>query len=130
MTFGFFTAFPLVLMFSRTFSWMVVAFIVRGLKEFGEPTRKSLIMALAPEGKKASVFGLYYLIRDVIVSFAAFGGAIAFATKLAKEQQKVMNQTRAVLKSTGNVAGITAQQVFDLGKEMLANEAWKSAPLA
>jgi hypothetical protein len=52
-----------------------VAFIVRGLKEFGEPTRKALIMDLAPEGKKASMFGLYYLIRDVIVSFAAFGGA-------------------------------------------------------
>lgn len=76
MTFGFFTAFPIVLCFSRSFAWMVVAFIVRGLKEFGEPTRKSLIMDLAPEGKKASVFGLYYLIRDVVVSIAAFGGAL------------------------------------------------------
>ena len=76
MTFGFFTAFPIVLLFSRSFAWMVVAFIVRGLKEFGEPTRKSLIMDLAPEGKKASVFGLYYLIRDVVVSIAAFGGAL------------------------------------------------------
>jgi MFS family permease len=76
ITFGFFTAFPLVLLYSRTFTWFVIAFIVRGLKEFGEPTRKSLIMDLAPEGKKASVFGLYYLIRDVIVSFAAFGGAL------------------------------------------------------
>jgi MFS family permease len=75
ITFGFFTAFPLVLLFSRSFGWLVVAFIVRGLKEFGEPTRKALIMDLAPEGKKASMFGLYYLIRDVIVSFAAFGGA-------------------------------------------------------
>ena len=74
MNFGFFTAFPIVLCFSRSFTWMVVAFIVRGLKEFGEPTRKSLIMDLAPEGKKASVFGLYYLIRDVVVSIAAFGG--------------------------------------------------------
>lgn len=76
MTFGFFTIFPIVLWFSRSFAWMVVAFIVRGLKEFGEPTRKSLIMDLAPEGKKASVFGLYYLIRDVVVSIAAFGGAL------------------------------------------------------
>ncbi len=76
MTFGFFTAFPLVLLFSHTFTWFVIAFVVRGFKEFGEPTRKSLIMDLAPEGKKASVFGLYYLIRDVIVSFAAFGGAL------------------------------------------------------
>jgi MFS family permease len=76
MTFGFFTVFPLVLLYSHSFTWFVIAFIVRGLKEFGEPTRKSLIMDLAPEGKKASVFGLYYLIRDVIVSIAAFGGAL------------------------------------------------------
>lgn len=74
-TFAFFTAFPLILLFSRTFGWLMVAFIVRGLKEFGEPTRKALIMDLAPEGKKASMFGLYYLMRDVIVSAAAFGGA-------------------------------------------------------
>jgi len=75
ITFGFFTLFPLVLMSARSFQWLVVAFIIRGLKEFGEPTRKALIMDLAPEGKKASMFGLYYLMRDVIVSFAAFGGA-------------------------------------------------------
>ena len=54
---------------------MIIAFIIRGFKEFGEPTRKALIMDLAPEDKKASVFGLYYLIRDVIVSIVAFGGA-------------------------------------------------------
>jgi len=74
-TFLFFSAFPLVLIFSRSFPALVLAFIIRGLKEFGEPTRKALIMDLAPEGKKAGIFGLYYLIRDVIVSFAAFGGA-------------------------------------------------------
>jgi MFS-type transporter involved in bile tolerance (Atg22 family) len=33
-------------------------------------------MQLAPEGKKASMFGLYYLMRDVIVSVAAFSGAL------------------------------------------------------
>ena len=54
---------------------MIVAFIIRGLKEFGEPTRKALIMDLAPEDKKAGIFGMYYLVRDVIVSFAAFGRA-------------------------------------------------------
>jgi MFS family permease len=75
MTFGFFTLFPLVLLFSHTFPMLVLAFIIRGFKEFGEPTRKALIMDLAPEDKKAAVFGVYYLIRDVIVSLAAFGGA-------------------------------------------------------
>lgn len=75
ITFLFFSAFPLVLIFSHTMTALVIAFIIRGLKEFGEPTRKALIMDLAPEGKKAGIFGLYYLIRDVIVSVAAFSGA-------------------------------------------------------
>ncbi|HYQ60063.1 MAG TPA: MFS transporter [Desulfatiglandales bacterium] len=75
ITFGFFTLFPLMLLYSRSFEWLVLAFIVRGLKEFGEPTRKALIMDLAPDKCKAGMFGLYYLIRDVFVSLAAFGGA-------------------------------------------------------
>jgi MFS family permease len=75
ITFMNFAIFPVVLFFSRSFAMLVIAFIVRGLKEFGEPSRKALIMDLAPEDKKAGMFGLYYLIRDVIVSLAAFGGA-------------------------------------------------------
>ncbi len=75
ITFVFFTLFPLVLMYSRTFEMLVLAFILRGLKEFGEPTRKSLIMDLSPDSCKAGMFGLYYLIRDIVVSIAAIGGA-------------------------------------------------------
>ena len=75
ITFGFFTLFPLALLFSQSFGLLAAAFVLRGLKEFGEPTRKALIMDLAPENCKAGMFGLYYLIRDVIVSVAAFGGA-------------------------------------------------------
>ncbi len=75
VTFVFFTLFPLVLLFSRSFEWLLVAFILRGLKEFGEPTRKSLIMDLSPDSCKAGMFGLYYLIRDVFVAFAALSGA-------------------------------------------------------
>ncbi len=74
-TFVFFTLFPLVLLASRSFWPLVGAFVLRGLKEFGEPTRKALIMELAPAGRKAATFGLYYLLRDVVVSLAAFGGA-------------------------------------------------------
>jgi MFS family permease len=74
-TFCFFTFFPLLLLYCRSFPWLALAFVLRGLKEFGEPTRKALIMDLAPEDRKAAMFGLYYLLRDVIVSVAAFGGA-------------------------------------------------------
>ena len=74
-TFVFFTAFPIVLYFSRSFPALCGAFVLRGLKEYGEPTRKALIMDLAPENAKASTFGTYYLLRDLIVSVAAFGAA-------------------------------------------------------
>ncbi|MDP3096866.1 MAG: hypothetical protein Q8M86_02860, partial [Syntrophales bacterium] len=61
-------------LFSHTFWMMAAAFVIRGLKELGEPTRKALIMDLAPEDQKAGMFGLYYLLRDIVVSGAAFAG--------------------------------------------------------
>ncbi|MFZ5354765.1 MAG: MFS transporter [Bacillota bacterium] len=76
ITFGFFTLFPLVFFLSNSVWTFIFAFIIRGLKEFGEPTRKALIMDLAPENAKARTFGLYYFIRDIIVSAAALGGAL------------------------------------------------------
>ena len=76
ITFVFFTLFPLVLLFSRSFEMLILAFVLRGLKEFGEPTRKALIMDLSPNNCRAGMFGLYYLIRDIIVAFAALGGAL------------------------------------------------------
>jgi len=75
MTFIFFTIFPLVLCISRSMPMLIVAFVIRGLKEFGEPTRKALIMDLAPEQAKAGTFGAYYLVRDVIVAGAALSSA-------------------------------------------------------
>ncbi len=75
ITFVFFTLFPLLLLFSHSMELLIVAFILRGLKEFGEPTRKTLIMDLGPDSCRAGMFGLYYLIRDIVVAFAAMGGA-------------------------------------------------------
>ena len=75
ITFFFFSLFPLVLLFSQSIQWLVLAFVLRGLKEFGEPTRKALIMDLSPDSCKAGMFGLYYLIRDIFVAMAALGGA-------------------------------------------------------
>ena len=67
VTFVFFTIFPMVIYFSNSLGALIIAFIIRGLKEVGEPTRKSLIMDLAPENAKAETFGTYYLFRDVVV---------------------------------------------------------------
>jgi len=77
-TFVFFALFPLALLFCRSFWPLVAAFVLRGLKEFGEPSRKALILELAPQGREAVTFGVYYLIRDTITSVAAFGGAFLY----------------------------------------------------
>ena len=74
ITFIFFTIFPIFLYFSTNYLLLIFAFIVRGLKEFGEPTRKALIMDLSVVKAEARTFGLYYFIRDFIVAFAAFLG--------------------------------------------------------
>lgn len=75
ITFVNFTLFPLALWQASGFALLVPVFILRGLKEFGEPTRKALIMDLAPEGHRAAQFGVYYLVRDTVVSLSALGGA-------------------------------------------------------
>ncbi len=80
-TFVFFTLFPMSLWLA---GWLperlgrpglllpllAAAFVIRGLKEFGEPTRKALILDLAPENAKAATFGAYYLLRDGVVAAA------------------------------------------------------------
>jgi MFS family permease len=76
LTFVFFTLFPLALLGAPSFGWLVLVFVLRGLKEFGEPARKALIMDLAPEDRKAAMFGLYYLVRDTVVSVAALAGGL------------------------------------------------------
>jgi len=75
ITFGFFAIFPLILAFSTTLPMLIFAFVIRGLKEFGEPTRKAMIMKLAPEGAKATTYGTYYLLRDVVVAIASLSSA-------------------------------------------------------
>jgi MFS family permease len=74
-TFMFFTAFPLSLVWADNFAWLTVAFMVRGLKEFGEPARKALIIRYAPPELKARAYGAYYLIRDCVVTSGSFLGA-------------------------------------------------------
>jgi MFS family permease len=75
VTFIFFTLFPVVLALTDTFPMLAFAFFVRGLKEFGEPARKALILAYAPAHAKGQAVGAYYLVRDSIVSVAALAGA-------------------------------------------------------
>jgi len=75
VTFGFFTLFPISLIWAHSFGTLVVAFVVRGLKEFGEPARKALIIGEAVPELRARTYGAYYLIRDCVVTSGSFLGA-------------------------------------------------------
>jgi MFS family permease len=75
VTFVFFTLFPITLLWADNFFWLAVAFAVRGLKEFGEPARKALIIGEASPELRSRTYGTYYLVRDCIVTSGSFLGA-------------------------------------------------------
>jgi MFS family permease len=75
VTFLFFTLFPVTLLWANSFGWLALAFVVRGLKEFGEPARKALIIGEAVSELRARTYGAYYLIRDCVVTSGSFLGA-------------------------------------------------------
>jgi MFS family permease len=75
VTFMFFTLFPITLLWAKSFVWLAVAFAVRGLKEFGEPARKALIIGEATPAMRSRTFGAYYLIRDCVVTVGSLLGA-------------------------------------------------------
>jgi MFS family permease len=75
VTFIMFTLFPISLLMSRSFSALVIAFIIRGLKEFGDTSRKALIIGYSDSDRRGQMVGTYYLVRDSIVSTGAILGA-------------------------------------------------------
>jgi MFS family permease len=75
-TFVAFAAFPLAVISAHSFSTLVMAFIVGGLREIGEPARKALIVDLAVPHARARTVGLYYLVRSAAISPAAFVGSL------------------------------------------------------
>ena len=74
-TFVFFTLFPLALWISGSFTMLLVAFAIRGLKEFGDTSRKALIIGYCAPQRRGQMIGAYYLVRDLLVSAAAILGA-------------------------------------------------------
>jgi len=75
VTFIMFTLFPISLLVSRSFSALVIAFMIRGFKEFGDTSRKALIIGYCDPQRCGQMVGAYYLVRDLIVSVGAILGA-------------------------------------------------------
>ena len=76
MTFVFFAVFPLAVRLASTFPALVPAFCIGGLKEIGEPARKSLIVDLASDDQRARTVGVYYGIRNLVVVPAGIIGGV------------------------------------------------------
>ena len=76
-TFVSFALFPLAVMMATSFAFLIIAFIIGGLREIGEPSRKAMIVDFARADLRARSVGLYYLVRSLsITPAAAIGGLL------------------------------------------------------
>ena len=77
VTFASFAFFPLAVIFASNFAFLILAFVIGGLREIGEPSRKAMIVDFAREDLRARSVGLYYLVRSLsITPAAAIGGLL------------------------------------------------------
>ena len=76
-TFLCFALYPVAVVMSAGFASLVLAFVVGGLREIGEPSRKAMIVDFAREDLRARTVGLYYLVRSITITpSAAVGGLL------------------------------------------------------
>ena len=76
-TFVCFSLYPVAVVMSSGFVSLVVAFVIGGLREIGEPSRKAMIVDFAQENLRARTVGLYYLVRSITITpSAAIGGLL------------------------------------------------------
>jgi MFS family permease len=82
-TFVAFTCFPVAVVAAHSFMGLVLAFVIGGLREIGEPARKALILEFVRPDVRARGVGLYYLIRSVAIAPAATIGGLLWRTEPA-----------------------------------------------
>jgi MFS family permease len=95
-TFCAFALYPLAIVSAHDFGGLVIAFIIGGLREIGEPARKAMIVDFAAPQLRARSVGLYYLLRSLAITPAAAIGGLLW---------KVSPQTPFVLAGAFGVAG-------------------------
>ena len=75
-TFVCFALFPVAVALAWSFATLVCAFIIGGLREIGEPSRKAMIVDFAEPHLRARTVGLYYLVRSLTITPAAAVGGL------------------------------------------------------
>ena len=78
LTFVFFALFPLALAILPGEHGLILAFVVYGLREIGEPARKALITSLVPRPVRAEGVGLYWGLRSIAICWASLVGALVW----------------------------------------------------
>ena len=78
-TFVSFALFPLAIIAASSFVLVVLAFVIGGLREIGEPARKAMIVDFAADTVRARSVGLYYLIRSLSITPAALIGGLLWS---------------------------------------------------
>jgi MFS family permease len=105
LTFICFALFPLAIVLASSFTLLALAFVVGGLREIGEPSRKAMIVDFARADLRARTVGLYYLVRSLSITPAAAIGGLLW--KLSPEVPFV----------TATIIGIVATIVFAITVE-------------
>ncbi|PYS59641.1 MAG: hypothetical protein DMF76_15920 [Acidobacteria bacterium] len=95
-TFCAFALYPLSIIAAHNFAGLVIAFIIGGLREIGEPARKAMIVDFAKPKLRARSVGLYYLLRSLAITPAAAIGGLLW---------KVTPQTPFVMAGVFGIAG-------------------------
>jgi MFS family permease len=95
-TFCAFALYPLAVVNAHDFTGLVIAFIIGGLREIGEPARKAMIVDFSQPNLRARSVGLYYLLRSMAITPAAFIGGLLW---------KVSPQTPFVIAGMFGIAG-------------------------
>jgi MFS family permease len=75
-TFVCFSLFPVAVVLARSFPALILAFVIGGLREIGEPSRKAMIVDFAEPHLRARTVGLYYLVRSLTITPAAAVGGL------------------------------------------------------
>jgi MFS family permease len=71
-----FVMFPVAIILASNFAWLIVAYVIGGLREIGEPSRKAMIVDLAHDNIRGRSVGLYYLVRSLSITPAAVIGGL------------------------------------------------------
>ena len=80
-TFLCFSFYPVAVVLAHSFVGLVFAFILGGLREIGEPSRKAMIVGFAQPQFRARTVGLYYLVRSLSITPASVIGGLLWRVR-------------------------------------------------